>query len=147
MSVGPGLHVVSRRRLAVLTLSVLLLLPAPGLASELVAHWAFDQLTGRTVTDSSGHGNTGSFTPNSSSAPRWTTGGIGLAMDFDAVADTITVPDSPSLRLPTFTVALWLLVDRPAIVGLDLARYHQATILRRGWVLGAVGQVSVPPGH
>ncbi len=136
LRVGPAR--VAPWQLRVLALSAVLLVPSVVLAADLMAHWKFEEGSGRTVTDSSGNGNTGSFTPNSSSSPRWAAGGIGLALDFDGVADTITVPNSPTLQLPTFTIGLWLKVDKPAIVGLDLARYRQATILRRGWAVGAV---------
>jgi hypothetical protein len=130
--------VVTHQQLKVLVLLAGLLLPRWVLAADLVGQWEFEEGSGRAVVDSSGHENTGSFTANSSSVPRWAAGGIGVALNFDGVADMITVADSPSLQLPSFTIALWLKVDKPAIAGLDLARHRQATILRRGWAVAAV---------
>ena len=129
---------IARRWPALLALSTLLLSPHPVLAADLVAHWPFEEGSGRVVSDSSGNRNNGSFTANSSSAPRWVPGGIGLALDFDGTGDTVTVPDSPTLRLQAFTIGLWLKVDKPANTGIDLARYRHATILRRGWTAGSV---------
>ncbi|MFC1452378.1 LamG domain-containing protein [Verrucomicrobiota bacterium] len=76
----------------------------------LVAHWKFNTGRGTVATDSSGNGHEGTL----QNGPVWTTdvapvGGGGNALSFDGSDDTVTVPDSPELRLTTaLTLQAWI---------------------------------------
>jgi chitodextrinase len=76
-----------------------------GTISGLVASYAFDEGTGTTVNDSSGHGNAGTV-----SGTTWTSSGIfGGALVFNGTTSLVTVPDSSSLRLTNgMTLEAWV---------------------------------------
>jgi len=76
-----------------------------GNVPELVAAYSFEEGTGSTVADSSGHGNTGTI-----ENAVWTTAGkYGKALVFNGTSARITVPDSPSLRLTGgMTLEAWV---------------------------------------
>ena len=61
----------------------------------LVGAWGFDEPTGTTVFDVSGHGNGGTV----SGATRVATGRFGGALSFDGTDDLVTIPDALSLDL------------------------------------------------
>ena len=76
--------------------------PPPGL----VAAYSFDQGSGTTVSDQSGHGNTGTL-----SNVTWSPGGVfGSAVSFNGTTSSfITVPDSNSLDLTNgMTLEAWV---------------------------------------
>jgi hypothetical protein len=78
------------------------------LYNSLAASWKLDEPSGATsFADASGNGNTGSC-----SGPSCPTMGVfgksGTAASFNGINDQITIPDSPSLRLNQFTIALWV---------------------------------------
>src|SRR5262245_60540798 len=82
---------------------VLLLQSTP----DLVGHWKLDG----TANDGSGSGLHGSLV----GGPTWTPGRIGQALQFDGVTDSVSVPDSPALRLTgDLTIAFWMRKDREA---------------------------------
>jgi hypothetical protein len=67
----------------------------------LVAYYAFDG----NVKDSSGKGNDGTVVRE----PKWVTGKVGQAMDFDGMRDFVEVPDSASLDIAdAITMAAWV---------------------------------------
>jgi concanavalin A-like lectin/glucanase superfamily protein len=79
--------------------------PAPAPASGLVASYDFDEGSGATVTDGSGHGNEGKI----SGARRTSAGKRGGALVFDGVNDHVSVPDSDSLDLTrNMTLEAWV---------------------------------------
>lgn len=74
---------------------------AESLGRDLVAHWAFDETTGNTVSDSSGNGRDGSLTGG-----EWTaSGAFGGALTLDAGA-FVSVPNFPQVTA-SWTVSLW----------------------------------------
>ena len=75
-------------------------------ASSLAGYWKLDESVGATsFVDSSGHGNTG--TCSGSGCPTMGVAGkVGTAASFNG--NQILIPDSSSLRLNQFTVALWV---------------------------------------
>jgi hypothetical protein len=84
---------------------------APPPATGLIGYWAFDEGSGNTTADSSGH----KYTGNLSYAPRWTVGKVGKALRFDAT-DNKNDDDDPRVvidsefdvsRLP-FTLSAWI---------------------------------------
>lgn len=71
-----------------------------------VAWWTFDEGAGVTLADSSGNGNNGVWHGTGS---YWVPGRVGsYAGQFNGIDDYIEIPDSPSLRVNTFAVALWI---------------------------------------
>jgi hypothetical protein len=87
---------------ATATVTVIVL---PDRAASLVAAYSFNVGSGNTVTDASGHGNTGTI-----EGATWTTAGkFGQALVFDGTSAKVTIPDAPSLRLTTdMTLAAWV---------------------------------------
>ena len=88
-----------------------MMLCAAGTASaELVLHWALEEGSGTTATDSSGNGNDGTFF----GAPEWVEGRLGGGLHFRGDTDQ----DSVSYSLPggatvwtEGTIALWVQLD------------------------------------
>ena len=70
--------------------------------------WAFDDGSGSTAADGSGHGNTATV-----AGATWATGHFGGALAFDGVDDHVVVPHSASLDQVTdrMTLAFWLRGD------------------------------------
>ena len=77
-------------------------------SASLVALWHFDEGSGTTISDSSGNGNTGSFS-TTGSFPVWAAGRFGYGVSFDpAYASNIVAGDSPSLDISgPITVEAW----------------------------------------
>lgn len=78
-----------------------------GSPSTLVAGWAFDEGTGTTTADASGHGHTGTLV----SSPAWTTTGCkyGNCLSFTSTGKRVTVPDANDLDLgTTWTLMAWI---------------------------------------
>ena len=71
----------------------------------LVAAYSFDEGAGTTITDLSGHNNSGSF-----SGAAWNTGGkFGGALSFDGVNDAASIADTASLNLSKgMTLEAWV---------------------------------------
>jgi hypothetical protein len=83
----------------------LTLVPSP--YNSLVAEWKLDDLSGTTsFADASGNGNSGSC--GSACPALGVAGKVGTAASFNGSSSQIIVPDSPSLRLNQFTIALWV---------------------------------------
>jgi hypothetical protein len=74
--------------------------------SGLVAAYGFNEGSGTTVADSSGHGNNGTIYGGAS----WTTSGkFGSALNFDGVNDMVVVPASASLNVgAALTLEAWV---------------------------------------
>ena len=71
-------------------------------------YWKLDETSGATsFTDASGNGNTGACSSGACPA-MGVPGRAGTAATFNGSNDQITIPDSPSLRLNQFTIALWV---------------------------------------
>jgi hypothetical protein len=83
-----------------LVLSILLVSVAPlAMAQNLVGQWSFEG----NLLDSSGNNNNGTATGIVGYAP----GRFGQALDLSAGDGFVTIPNSPSLQTPNFTVAYW----------------------------------------
>jgi len=76
-----------------------------GTIAGLVASYAFDEGSGTTVADSSGHGNNGT-----ASGTTWSSSGMfGGALVFNGAPSVVTVPDSSSLHLANgMTLEAWV---------------------------------------
>ena len=72
---------------------------------ELVAAYSFSEGAGTSVTDVSGHGNTGTI-----GSATWTTAGkYGMALVFNGTSAKVSVPDAASLHLATaMTLEAWV---------------------------------------
>lgn len=78
--------------------------------SGLVGYWKLDEGSGTTTSDSSGNGNTGILM----NGPQWVNGKYGKALDFNGVNNFVSIPDSPSLRVQSFSLAAWIyMTERP----------------------------------
>ena len=76
----------------------------------LVSHWALDESSGTTASDSTStnHGALSNF-PGS---PNWTAGRIGGALEFDGLDDLVIVAHNASLNMPTATsFGGWINID------------------------------------
>ena len=116
--------------------------PPPG-DSGLVASYGFDEGSGPTTRDSSGHGNTGTLAGGTS----WTaTGHTGAALAFDGVDSLVTIADAPALRLAgPLTLEAW---TRPAAVD---SSYRTVVLKERSgglsYALYADTAAGGPSGH
>jgi hypothetical protein len=76
-------------------------------SSNLVAYYAFEELTSGTVLDSSGAGHHGTH-HNFSSSNIGVSGVTGLGLSYDGINDKITVPHHEDLNLNhSWTISLW----------------------------------------
>lgn len=83
--------------------------PAVVLADAPAGYWRFDELSGTTAFDSSGHGNNGSYLNGPLLGQAGAFAGSGTAVSFDGVNDLVRVPDSNSLDVgDTFTLEGWV---------------------------------------
>jgi hypothetical protein len=73
-------------------------------SSGLVGYWKFDEGSGTTATDSSGHNNTGTLI----NGPTWTTGKVGNALSFDGVDDYVSTLSNTSLSPSIATISVWI---------------------------------------
>jgi hypothetical protein len=81
-------------------------------AANLIGHWAFDEGTGQTASDSSGTGNNGTLGTTSgveASDPTWVCVTGGNALDFDGTDDLVTAPDYDVLN--AITISAWVYAD------------------------------------
>jgi len=68
-----------------------------------IGHWRLDENGGSVAGDSSGHGHDGVV-----AGPEWVAGRSGAALRFAGDADRVTIPDAPSLRPSSVTLAAWV---------------------------------------
>jgi PKD repeat protein len=95
--------------------------PMPGL----VAAYGFEENSGNTVKDSSGHGNYGIV----KQAIRVKTGRYGKGLKFDGVDDWVTVKDSESLDLTNaFTIEAWVKPDSIRRSSVIAKQHQQGTV-------------------
>jgi len=74
---------------------------------NLVGYWKFDEGSGTTASDSSGHGNDGTLI----GGPAWVDGVVGKALSFDGTDDGCDVADTEDINLTnvyTRTYSLWI---------------------------------------
>jgi len=76
--------------------------------SGLVGYWRLDEGVGTIAFDSSGNNNHGTLV----NGPSWVNGKYGKALNFDGIDDYASIPDSPSLRVQSFTLAAWIYVTK-----------------------------------
>src|SRR5262249_28736434 len=77
----------------------------PAAPSGLVAAYAFDEGSGSSVTDSSGHSHTGTI----ANATWATTGKYGKALQFNGTNAIVSIPDAADLHLSTaMTLEAWV---------------------------------------
>lgn len=76
-----------------------------GVADEgLVAYWALDEGSGKTVTDVTGNGHDGKFVDS----PKWVEGKFGMALEFDGENDRVTIKDDDALDITkNLTLMTW----------------------------------------
>ncbi|MBI1925637.1 LamG domain-containing protein [Candidatus Poribacteria bacterium] len=71
---------------------------------DLVAAWAFDEGTGNTVKDVSGHGHNGTI-----SGAKWVNGKFGKALEFNGDGDQVSVPNDDALNIQgALTIEAWI---------------------------------------
>ena len=82
----------------------------PSGSGSLVGHWKFDEGSGTTAADSSGHGATGTLINN----PAWVPGRVGGALSFNGTTNLVSIPNQPSWDTisSTYTVAFWVKVNQ-----------------------------------
>jgi len=116
-----------RRRLIYLVSLVLVLGVAGNASADLVAHWAFDEGSGTTAFDSSGNGNNGTLQGD----PKWVTGKIGGALEFNGTDSIIDISYSPNMTPSEgTTMSAWVFptdTTRSCIVG-QLGGYGMALL-------------------
>ncbi len=85
-----------------------------GAGNDPVASWGFDEKTGTTANDSSGHGNTGTLT----NGPTWTQGKNAQAIKFDGVDDYVNVPSATNMTPATsISFGAWIKSNPNGIYG------------------------------
>jgi hypothetical protein len=75
------------------------------LADSPAAYWRFDEASGATAADSTGHANTGAYQNGPTLGAAGLIGGGNTAVSFDGVNDRVLVPDSTTLS-PTGAISV-----------------------------------------
>lgn len=83
-----------------------------------VGEWQFDMDPTTTVVDTSGNDFNGTI-DSTMDAADWVTGKLGKSLDFDGTNDQVTISDSTSLRLTSFTLSSWIYPRRLPSSGND----------------------------
>jgi RNA polymerase sigma-70 factor (ECF subfamily) len=134
MAMGTGLFKAAVVGVIAVTATVMLSLPsakrsdhpveqafAVDLARGLIGHWKFDETDGQFAADSSGNGFNGTL--NDRSAPGWSDGKVGGALDFDSASSAVLVGSPIALNdLTRYTIAAWILprtFGQPEPIGLN----------------------------
>jgi hypothetical protein len=100
--------------------------------NDLVGYWKMDEGSGLTTNDDSGNGNTGVLL----GSPQWVDGLHGKALDFDGVDNYVSIPDSSSLRVQSFSLIAWVyMTERPYQQG----SRHSAIINKLHFQIGGFG--------
>jgi hypothetical protein len=76
----------------------------------LIAYWPFEEDTGSTSADATGHG----YDADLFGGPAWEEGRIGRALHFDRVDDYFVVAGNPLKDVSDFSIAMWLRSDTGA---------------------------------
>jgi hypothetical protein len=76
----------------------------PDWFNGLVGYWKLDEENGTIAGDSSGNSNNGTL----QNGPGWVDGKYGKALSFDGTDDYVTIQDSASLRVQSFSIAAWV---------------------------------------
>ena len=72
---------------------------------NLIVHWKFDEASGTSAADSSGHGYTGTLV----NGPVWTTGKDAGALNFDGTNDMVNLTSNSNLKIAgDITIAFWM---------------------------------------
>ena len=92
-----------------LAMFCILLGQSEGAEEGLVGYWKFDEDSGDTAGDSSGHNNHGTLEGD----PQWVAGKIGGALELNGVNDYVDCGADPSLDITTgeITIAAWVKID------------------------------------
>ncbi|MFA6039459.1 MAG: LamG-like jellyroll fold domain-containing protein [Candidatus Peribacteraceae bacterium] len=96
----------------------------------LVGYWPFHEGQGTTAVDGSGQGNNGTLngTTGANNRPQWTTGQVGMALDFDGTDDYVNVPDTNVLDIAgDLTVCAWLYPRTMTVSAHPLQKYGGST--------------------
>jgi hypothetical protein len=106
------------------------IVPAAPQATNLAAHYTFDEGSGTRVGDSSGKGNHGTTTGN----PQWVAGTLGGALSFDGVDDFVNCGNNASVtNVGSVSVAAWI---KLAVGGLDIKVASNQNASTGGYKLG-----------
>lgn len=107
----------------------------------MVGHWKLNETSGSVIFDSSGNGNSGTWTDgaNNDVAEETIAGQAATALTFDGTDNIITVPHSASLDISTgYTVSGWVYFDSAATGTITPGLISKNTTggWGSGWVIG-----------
>jgi len=104
-----------------------------------VGYWKFEEGVGTTAYDSSGSNNHAPF-GTGSSAPSWTTGKYGKALNFDGTNDYISATDSTTLDFTSaFTASAWIY---PTTYGGMILNKWNGTSGQKTWFIGMLNSIN-----
>ena len=105
--------------------------PTGGPPPPAVAAYAFNEGSGATASDASGHGNTGTVIN-----PSWTTGKNGSALAFNGNNTAVSIPDNNnSLDVSTLTVEAWIFKTAATVEYRSIVGRQAGTSWSDSWVL------------
>jgi hypothetical protein len=101
---------MSKRLISFVLVLGLVLTSMTGAADpDLVAHWKFDDGSGTTLFDSSGNGHDGTLMGD----PKWVSGHLGGALEFDGDGDYVDCGSSPDFEIPVnISITCWIKVNQ-----------------------------------
>jgi len=106
-------------------------IPSDTMTRGLVVYYSFDEGSGTTTFDGSSNSNTGYF-QSVASSPKWTSGKVSGALQFDGKDDYINVGSDSSLDTASaITVEAWIKVDSYSTLAGIVERYQ--SVVDGGW--------------
>ena len=113
-------------------------IPSDTFTRGLVGYWSLDEGSGQTAfdaTDNNNDGTLGTTTSSGSDDPKWTTGKVGGALQFDGSDDFVNLGATPLSSVTAGTISFWM---KPDNFTADGGNWQEDGVFCKGAVYAAI---------